>query len=153
MFALSCNANIDEVPIAILTVGTVVLCAISLTLDSMIFTSLFAFSLIVFLGTQRNGLVSYILTIRPIMILGEISFSLYMLHWIFFQISNWMLEHVEIPIPIRPLWNIGLVTFILLISFASYHGIERPARLLGRSILLKGDGGRSRVRRVTVAPE
>jgi peptidoglycan/LPS O-acetylase OafA/YrhL len=132
--------NIVEVPLALLTGGALGILAVSLTVDNIVFASLFGLALVVFLGTQRHGPVSYILTTRPIMILGEISFSLYMIHWIFFQISNWMLDHIEISSSIRPLWNIGLVTGILLVSFASYYGIERPARLFGRSIVLKGYG-------------
>ena len=130
--------NIAEVPLALLTGGAHGILAVSLTVDNIVFVSLFGFALLVFLGAQHNGPVSYILTARPIMILGEISFSFYMLHWIFLQISNWMLDHIEISGSIRPLWNLGLVTVILLISFASYDGIERPARLFGRSIAPKG---------------
>jgi peptidoglycan/LPS O-acetylase OafA/YrhL len=132
-----------EVPLALLTGGAISIIVISMIVDKLIFLSLFGFALIVLLGTQRNGPVSYVLTMRPIMILGEISFSLYMLHWIFFQISNWILEGIEISNVIRALWNIGLVTFILFISFASYHAIERPTRLLGRSIALRGYRWRS----------
>lgn len=54
--------------------------------------SFLAFALVVFVMAQGAGAISRLLRLRPFVVLGEISFSMYLLHWMLFCVwrrSEW----------------------------------------------------------------
>jgi peptidoglycan/LPS O-acetylase OafA/YrhL len=95
-----------------------------------------AFSLLILaLASATNGLISKILNSPPLVYLGTISYSIYMVHWclIEFLETFWLAEfHVKFGNAFSPgqcLIALGLFTPIsLLIAAFTYHFVEVPAR-------------------------
>lgn len=122
---------------AIRQVGLIALCwAISSTYAQSISnaTALFASAAAVLLAARGSGPVAWLLSRRPMLFLGEISYSLYMLHWIVIQLSNWAQDSLEFQGGLG--YRLAIGTLILTISTVSYYVLERPARELGRWLAL-----------------
>jgi peptidoglycan/LPS O-acetylase OafA/YrhL len=67
----------------------------------------------------------------PIMLfLGEISYSIYLLHWITLQASDRMEASFEVHGVLALLWFLAFVALLLSLSTATYFLIEVPARRL-----------------------
>ena len=97
--------------------------------------ALLAIPLIV-LGAAENGTtLSRALSLRPAVFLGEISFSIYLTHWI-------ILEAVHRALPPRASSLSGLTTFriaaigllVIVVSILTHRLIELPSQRWGRSI-------------------
>lgn len=85
---------------------------------------------VVLMAAQEGNLFSKFLETKPIIFLGEISFSIYMMHWIVIQIFNWLSDHGMV-------WNWFLLKTVTLLtvlglSIGTYQFIELPARKWGR---------------------
>ena len=111
--------------------GAVTLLLVSVLWSKAIFLSLPAIALVVLLTAQNEGWIARWLSIRPIIFLGEISFSLYMVHWIMLQLANWTIP-TELNTSQMVLFNIALSSAIFILSMLTYRLIELPARALGR---------------------
>lgn len=97
--------------------------------------SLLSFATIVLLCAQGNNLVSMALSSRPIVYLGEISYSVYLLHWILIEIGYWICqtEHLRVR------WRFVFACVALVVMApASFRYIEEPARRWGRRIAAIG---------------
>ncbi len=105
------------------------------------YSSLLAPGLIAGLATNERAVTARLLACRPVHWLGEISYSIYLLH----APLNYELHHLWPALAGWPALDVG-VTCLLLIAAAglSYHGFERPMRDLVR-------GGRPGVRHVAVS--
>ena len=114
--------------------GAVSLLLVSVLWSKVIFLALPAIALVVLLTAQNEGWIARALSIRPIVFLGEISFSLYMVHWMTLHIAYWMMPRVELDIPKIVLLNSALLSVVLGLSMLTYHLIELPARAWGRSV-------------------
>jgi peptidoglycan/LPS O-acetylase OafA/YrhL len=82
------------------------------------------------LGTSANtGRLSRILTIKPLLVIGDISFSIYLLHTPVFRVVAYYLHGMPMPDYALSLLFafIGLV-LTLAASLLTYHFIEMPAR-------------------------
>lgn len=93
--------------------------------------SLFSFATIVLLCAQDDNLVSRALSSRAIVYLGEISYSVYLLHWILIEIGYWICqtEHLKIR------WRLMFACITLAVMApASFRYIEEPARRWGRRV-------------------
>jgi peptidoglycan/LPS O-acetylase OafA/YrhL len=90
------------------------------------------FVLFVLLAVQESP-TARVLSRAPIVFLGEISYSIYLIHWILIQVSRWFLADRLAGTPWQAMWNIGLVLVCIGISTLTYRWIERPARAWGRS--------------------
>ncbi|WP_426960008.1 acyltransferase family protein [Muricoccus radiodurans] len=88
------------------------------------------------LAAQMDNPVARTLSSRPMMFLGEISFSIYLLHWIVLQLNNWVGD----VWPWLDQWvllrMICVTVVVLILSWASYLWVELPARRMGRRISL-----------------
>jgi peptidoglycan/LPS O-acetylase OafA/YrhL len=95
-----------------------------------------AFSLlIVALATSTQGVISRLMNSRPLLYLGTISYSIYMVHWclIEFLQTFWLYKfHIEFGSdfdPNRCLLALAIFTPISLLAAAlTYHFVEVPAR-------------------------
>jgi peptidoglycan/LPS O-acetylase OafA/YrhL len=95
-----------------------------------------AFSLlIVALATSTQGMISRLMNSRPLLYLGTISYSIYMVHWclIGFLQTFWLYKfHIEFGSDFDPnRCLLALVIFVpisLLVAALTYHFIEVPAR-------------------------
>jgi peptidoglycan/LPS O-acetylase OafA/YrhL len=95
----------------------------------------FGFALCVLLAAQGKTGYARFLEWRPILFLGEISYSLYMTHLIAIRLFNWLTENG------RGWGSAATVTTILVIvlavSLATYHFVELPSRKFGRRLVLR----------------
>ena len=85
---------------------------------------------------QPNSASSTVLNWAPIIFLGEISYSIYLVHWTILQIENWSVTRWGLQSD--QLFLSALVaTAIIPISYLTYRVIEKPARELGRAAGVK----------------
>jgi peptidoglycan/LPS O-acetylase OafA/YrhL len=94
----------------------------------------FGFALLVLIAATGKGPLHAVLASRPVVFLGDISYSIYLLHWIVVQVFNRMVPFPERGGPPWPLRIALCVTIILCLAWLSYHLIELPARRWGRSL-------------------
>jgi peptidoglycan/LPS O-acetylase OafA/YrhL len=110
------------------------LLAVSVLSSATSFLAPFAFAMVVLLAAQGWGIISAALSRTPIVILGEISYSIYMVHWILIQIMNWTLFDVVLSTPVKMMRDALALSVILAISFTTYRLIEVPARKWGSAL-------------------
>lgn len=88
---------------------------------------------IVVLTPERSRTLNRMLTARPLLFLGTISYSLYLTHWIIFHILN----------DISALPDDGVLRFLLvylvtiLISSVTYFLVERPTNMIGHQFVAR----------------
>jgi peptidoglycan/LPS O-acetylase OafA/YrhL len=85
-------------------------------------------ALFILFGHSNKNSASLFLSSKPMVFIGKISYSLYLLHWPIIQFTN---HFNSIPI------SISLI-FLLVISYLSYRFIETPFRKNQSSIILIG---------------
>lgn len=81
-----------------------------------------------------------VLSYRGAHLLGEISFSLYMWHWIIIQIQNWMVSESLIDITTKSdkyVASIFLSVLSLITAYLSYLYLELPSQKAGKTMLIK----------------
>lgn len=94
-------------------------------------------ALLVLRATSLRSPSARLLSLAPLVFLGEISYSLYLTHWPLIQFYNWLFEGGEAHGPAMQLpARLGLLLAATLLSVASYRMIERPARAFGRRLAL-----------------
>lgn len=105
--------------------------------DSVGLVDLLFVPLVVSLAIGAGSLPGF-LSLRPLVYLGHISFSLYMVHEIVHTAWNWAVLQFEIVL-VPSLWAkavvAGLILGALLASAALYHFVEEPARLWMRRMV------------------
>lgn len=82
-------------------------------------------AIIIFVMASGTGFVGKLLTGRVLVYLGEISFSIYMLHWIIITTLQKYPELLGLPVALK----FSMMTAcVIAASMLTYHLIERPAR-------------------------
>lgn len=84
------------------------------------------------------GSLPWLLSLRPIVYLGHISFSLYMVHELVHQSWNWTARQFELQIVSDPAGKftvIGLVAIAFVGAALLYHVVEEPGRRWMRSMV------------------
>jgi len=86
-------------------------------------------AMIIHAGRRPGGVGSALLGNRPMVFVGLISYSLYLVHW---PIIVYLRHHHDGTLP----WRVGLVAVLLslVIASASWWWFERPLRSIGSSI-------------------
>jgi len=99
-------------------------------------------AIVIYSAVKNTGWPSDILNSRPLKLLGDISFSVYMTHWVVMSWILWLWKGVagkgiqdSFNLNVSILVLIGTTTLILLISYASYRRIEVPFRGILRAKL------------------
>jgi peptidoglycan/LPS O-acetylase OafA/YrhL len=98
------------------------------------FICVFAIALIVLLAAQERGPIALVLATPLAVFLGEISYSVYLVHWIVLQVANRIAAKIMLEGIGFAIWNAGVIALILAISTVTYRFIEIPARAFGRKI-------------------
>ncbi|RZL68534.1 MAG: acyltransferase [Variovorax sp.] len=90
--------------------------------------SCWAFAVLIVVFATGGGVLSRMLTVRPMVFLGEISFSIYMLHLVLMKVFVTTLAWPEVP-------EVVYFSALLALASASYLLVEKPAQrlLLGKS--------------------
>ena len=81
--------------------------------------------------TYRGGIPAYLLSCRPVVFLGEISYSIYLIHGVVLRLLKTVLPaaHFEhAPAPLR--WGLAMGNFaaVILAAILLYYCVENPAR-------------------------
>jgi peptidoglycan/LPS O-acetylase OafA/YrhL len=88
-----------------------------------------AMALVVFVFAFEGGLLGKALALRPLMVLGEVSFAFYMWHQLVMRLAGQHASLVAHP----EATTAGVLVVSLAISFATWLVLERPARRIIRS--------------------
>jgi peptidoglycan/LPS O-acetylase OafA/YrhL len=81
--------------------------------------------------TYRGGIPAYVLSSRPVIYLGEISYSIYLIHGVVLRLLKIVLPvaHFEhAPLLLRLAVVFGNFAAVILAAILLYHGVENPAR-------------------------
>lgn len=81
-------------------------------------------SLIAFVNLNKSAMASG-LRVKPLMLLGEISYSIYLTHFLIKDIFKLLFLQADVA---QPLWIIGYVFTVLVVSYFTYKFFEVPAR-------------------------
>lgn len=104
--------------------------------------ALFAFAALILSTANDRGPLARVLVSRPLMLLGTLSYSLYMTHWILYRLY-WMyggymfsdLASHYSPVNLYAMKVFLLVALSLTLAYFTYYRIELPARRYLRDML------------------
>ena len=129
------KASFDQRYLGFSVVGIFVISVFSPTIDSLptslkvspvvLSTSL----IIIYLTFSQARRVKTLLESKALVFIGNISFSLYVWHWIILSFANFSTQS-------KLLDKVSLLVFIFIISVCSYHLIEAPFLLKNRKRIL-----------------
>lgn len=114
---------------------TMALIVIVMTVSMPDFIPIIAFAAIILVSVYTEGIGKHILNLKPLIYLGDISYSLYLMHLpIMFFLFNYLKRFPQIKLENLDWKTAWLYTFIYLaivifISTLTYHLIEVPMRL------------------------
>lgn len=94
--------------------------------------SVLPFGYLILSLAQHDGSLQWLTSRKLIVFLGEISFSLYLMHWILIQISEWFASWLGRSFAQTA--SVLLLPEMLLVAIVTWHFVEKPARGLGRAI-------------------
>lgn len=105
---------------------------------------LIALAMLILTTADDRGPLARVLASRPLLLLGTLSYSLYMTHWIFYRLY-WMYgDHVfsglasaYSPLNVYALKVTLLTVLSLALAYLTYHWIELPARSYLRRLLAR----------------
>ena len=121
---------------AIVTVASVILIGVLFSVDRFAILSVFGFAGLILGLSYQAGPVHYFVTTKPIMYLGQISFSFYLVHLIPLDLFRWRFGNalrgsgIEIRIAVLCL----LVALTVSLAALTYRLIEVPFQQLGRRL-------------------
>lgn len=125
-----------------LVIGLMIVLSLHLNLHGVITIPFFA--LFILCASLNNGIFQKTLNIKPLLFLGDISYSFYLTHGIITLIWSWWLNLSFIPKNpgINPTalnhftWLTLLYGIIIVVSYLTYNYIEVPARVKLKKIIL-----------------
>jgi len=110
---------------------------ISVHLKSVWFMFLPSVTLLIIHLSIIKCMVSSLLSRKGFVFLGNISFSLYMWHWLVIQLQSWLRDNGYITLDTKFLVYLSCISMSLIsiiISYYSFQYIEEPVRKWGRKI-------------------
>jgi peptidoglycan/LPS O-acetylase OafA/YrhL len=90
--------------------------------------AIFGFPILILMGATRGSVVAKALSLRWMVFLGEISYSVYLLHWPLLLVSDRVRVRAHVHGIGSDVWFCGYFAVVLALSVVTYYGIERPAR-------------------------
>lgn len=121
---------------ASLTLASAVMTVLCLSIDTTGILSVFAFAGLIFGLSCEAGPVSDLMTARPVMFLGRISFSFYIIHLIPLDLFAWLSAEPPMGLPwyARIAALVMLVVLTVLLASLTYRFVEKPFQRLGRRV-------------------
>lgn len=84
---------------------------------------------------HRQGRLHRVLSSPPAMFLGEISYSVYLFHWMLIQVAEWYADRAGLAGAAAAVWLCAvLAASVLVVSTLTWRWVERPARSFGRRL-------------------
>jgi peptidoglycan/LPS O-acetylase OafA/YrhL len=118
------------------TIVSAMLVFLFLWLDNLGTLTVFGFAGLIFGLAYAQGPISRFVTTGPIMFLGKISFSFYMIHIIPLNLFEWMLQDKiqEFGILVRLFSLAWIALACLAIAWCTYELVELPFQRVGRKV-------------------
>jgi len=110
----------------------VVLLGVSVSVPGLYFLATTSFVLLVAAVVSGGSRLGAVLASRPMTLLGDLSFSLYLCHWPLIQVRNWAVDKGYIG---ATPGFIALVPAIVVVTWICWACVEKPARRLGRRLI------------------
>lgn len=97
--------------------------------------SVLAFGFLIMSLAHHEGWLNRSLSTKTAVFLGEISYSLYLMHFIVMQMEGWYIGRFPPHgTALKMALSAGLVAAILAVSICTWMWVERPARSIGRTL-------------------
>jgi peptidoglycan/LPS O-acetylase OafA/YrhL len=129
--AMRCGFRVPAWPGSVVAMAVL---AIALSYASLNLLATFGFALVVAIAAAGKGPLHAALASRPVVFLGDISYSIYLLHWIVIEVFIRVVPTPDKGGPPLLLRFVTCVTIVLCLAWVSYRVIELPARRWGRSL-------------------
>lgn len=110
----------------------VVLLGLAVSVPGLYFLASTSFVLLVVAVVSTSSRLGAVLASRPMTLLGDLSFSLYLCHWPLIQVRNWAVDQGYID---AASGLVLLVPAILAGTWICWACVEKPARRLGRRLI------------------
>lgn len=97
----------------------------------------FAFAALISSLSYQQGIINALLSSSPVMFLGKISFSLYLVHYTPLAVLEWLFVSKALPDTTEVVLTsiIAYTVVVLLLSVTLYYTVERPCQRLGHILL------------------
>jgi peptidoglycan/LPS O-acetylase OafA/YrhL len=120
-----------------ITVGSILFIIGSVLVPAANVLVIFGFAGLIFGLAFRQGPVNRVMESRPVMFMGRISFSFYMIHYIPLKLSLWLLatRFTGTGLGFRAAFLVALAGSCVLLATATFYLFELPFQRLGSQIL------------------
>jgi acyltransferase len=120
-----------------ITLASILFIAFALTFGQANVLVVFGFAGLILGLAYRQGPVSALMESRPIMFLGQISFSFYLVHYIPLKLSLWLFEtgSHKLGLAIRIMVLVLMPLICIAMAMLMYQYLERPTQRLARRLL------------------
>lgn len=110
----------------------------------------FGFGALIFGLAYQRGPVNALMTTRPVMFAGRISFSFYLIHFIPLKLSLWLLQtqFPEASLAVRLACLVALVAFCVVAAMVTHRFLEVPFQRAARHLLRAQPAAKIRLRPV-----
>ncbi len=130
----ACEIGLPRLP-AVFDAGAAVCLLLTFLFPRLNAFALLGFALMVLLAGQQRGPLASFLSLSQIVYLGEISYSVYLIHWPLIQLSNWFFFDSALKlIGAKAAVQASILGVIFVLSVVSHRWIELPARAWGRRL-------------------
>ncbi len=128
--------EVARLPAAVLTLISVALIGVSFWQDRLGLFSFFGFAGLIFGLAYQSGPVDRLLTTGPMMFLGRISFSFYLVHATPLLLFDWFAGHElrDASVLMKSTALTGLVVACFVVATLMYHLVEIPFQRIGRRV-------------------
>lgn len=96
--------------------------------QGMAVVAVFGFPVLILLAAQPGTRVARALSGQGMLFLGEVSFSVYLLHWVLLQVSNRWQAALDVRGVWAMAWFLGFLAVLLALSTVTFRLVEVPAR-------------------------
>ncbi len=98
-------------------------------------------TLLIWVGLAGGSLAGQLLSWRPLVFVGLLSYSMYLWHWPIMSFARNRLLTIELP----PVWQLSTILLSLVMAWASWRFVERPFRSkrgggIGKSAIFAASG-------------
>jgi len=111
--------------------------------------SVLLFGFLVFSLSMHEGRLSRILSSRPMVFLGEISYSVYLVQSLLLELTTWYIKRYGMTSSGTSLGVAALLIILLLfVPILTWRTVERPARVIGRRLSNRLDTSLAHMKRI-----
>lgn len=128
--------SIPAAPVTALTIASVVLIGLCFWWSAIGTLSVFGFAGLILGLAYKTGPIHGLIVTRPVMFLGRVSFSFYIVHLIPLELFHYFVLDTarQSAVAIRLMALAAVVTAIFLLAVLTYRCIEIPFQRLGRRV-------------------